>query len=126
MALYFWHPWKHQEQEPNATDKTEIILEIEKKGKLSEEVQRLVLNCHSYFCESNGTQCSRKKKKNSQSPKDKILEAGKVMKNGRGKYQRKQNLLTKTDDFLENFTTYNLWFLPKQNCANVMICFVFG
>ena len=32
-----------------------------RKDFVPEEVQRLVLNCHSYFCESNGTQCSRKK-----------------------------------------------------------------
>ena len=37
--------------------------------------------------------------KNSQSPKDEILEKGKVMKDGREKYQRKQNLFTKTNDF---------------------------
>ena len=35
MALYFSHPWEYQEREPNATVETEIILEIEEKGKIS-------------------------------------------------------------------------------------------
>ena len=34
MALYFSHPWEYQEREPNATVETEIILEIEEKGKI--------------------------------------------------------------------------------------------
>ena len=54
MAPSFWRPWEHQEHGPIATDETENTLVIEERGKLvvPEEVQKLVLNCHSYFCES--------------------------------------------------------------------------
>ena len=94
MTSYFWHPWEHQEQESNATDETENTLEIEERGKLvlSEEVQRLVHNCHSYFYESSGAQYIGKK--TAQALKiplrtiEKIVEQGKVMKNGSGKNQR--------------------------------------
>ena len=43
-----------------------------------------------------------------------IVEQGKVVKNGRGKYQRKQNCSYKIDDYFEKLKpTNNLWFLPK-------------
>ena len=43
-----------------------------------------------------------------------IVEQGKVVKNGGGKYQRKQNFFSKIDDYFEKLKpTNNLWFLPK-------------
>ena len=76
--------------------KPKIYFEIEERGKLavSEELQKLVLDCHIYFCQSNGTQYVAKNKtaKALKIPlirTERIVEREKVMKNGRGKYQRK-------------------------------------
>ena len=69
---------------------------------MSEKVQRLDLDCHSYFYESSGAQYSGKK--TAQALKiplrtiEKIVEQGKVMKNGRGKI-KELNLSSKIDDF---------------------------
>ena len=92
------------------------------KGKLvvSEEVERLVPNCHSYFCESNGTQCSRKK--NNQSPKDKILQKGKVMKIG--EHQRKPNLFTKIDAFWKMLIRHKIYGFYQNKIASTLDMFL--
>ena len=71
--------------------KPKIYFKVEERGKLvvSGEVQKFVLNCHIFFCESSETQYNAKNNtaKTLKIPLriiERIVERGKVMKNGRG------------------------------------------
>ena len=78
MASSLWHPWEHQEQENSVTDETENTLEIWESGKL---IKALNMSLRTI---------------------EKIVEQGKVLKSGRGKYNRKQNCFSTKDDFSKN------------------------
>ena len=62
MISFFWRHWEHQEQRPSATVVTENALKIEVREILVvfEEIQRLVLNCHSHLVNEVGPDTAQK------------------------------------------------------------------
>ena len=54
---------------------------------------------------------------------EKIVEQGKVVKSGRGKYNRKQNCFSKKDDFSKNLIRQTVYSFHQKKIASKRYAF---